>query len=57
MEIKTVCYGETKIWNSRQDAINFFADGIVCSEGSERERYVNIYCKLLEGETYCTDEY
>ena len=56
MEIKTVCYGETKTWNNRQDAINFFAEGIACCEGSERERYVNIYFKLLDGETYCTDD-
>ena len=34
----------------------FFLQAMIASDGSERERYVNIYIKLKMGMTYCTDE-
>lgn len=57
MEIKTICYGQTRLWDNRDDAIKFFAEAIACSEGSERERYAIICSSLLDGEMVCTDEY
>ena len=53
--IKTVCYGQERSWRSRQEAIDFFLEGIDNSEGSERQRYENIVLKLQNGETYATD--
>lgn len=53
--VKTVCYGEGKHWDDRKDAINFFAEGMVSSEGSEKDRYATILSQLLEGETVCSD--
>ena len=54
--VKITCYGETKIWDSRQDAIREFIEGMVCCEGSEKERYTNIYLQLISGCKECSDE-
>ena len=54
--ITTVCYGQMKNWNSREEAIRFFKEGIANSEGSEQERYTRIVMQLEAGKTYCTDE-
>lgn len=55
-KIVTVCYGKEDSWESRIAAEHFFLQAIIASDGSERERYVNIYIKLKMGMTYCTDE-
>ena len=52
----TVCYGEEKLWDSREEAKNFFLEGLKANEGSERERYAVIYTKLILGKNYCTDD-
>jgi len=49
------CYGKEEKWASRQEAMNFYVEGMMCCEGSERDRYVNIYCDLVEGKDYCID--
>lgn len=41
----------------RKDAIRKYKQAMECSEGSERDRYVNIFLQLLDGETECSDEY
>ena len=53
--VKVTCYGETKIWDSREDAIKHFLEGMTCCEGCERERYTNIYLQLIDGCTECAD--
>ena len=52
----TVCYGEEKLWDSREEAKDFFLEALKATEGSERERYATIYAKLIIGKNYCTDE-
>ena len=47
--VTTVCYGQKKVWDSREEAADFFLEAIVGSEGAECERYTTIYTKLLEG--------
>lgn len=56
-KIVTVCYDTVEYWNTREEAENYFLQGMMCSEGSERDRYTNVYCKLVEGKTYCTDDF
>ena len=46
--VKITCYGTTKEYE-RKDAITKFLECMCCSEGAERERYTNIYLKLLAG--------
>ena len=54
--VTTVCYGQEQVWDSRKEAADFFLEGIAAAEGSECERYINIYVKLISGKKYCTDE-
>ena len=54
--VTTVCYGEKEIWDSREDAVGFFLQAMAGSEGSERDRYVTIYTKLISGSDVCSDE-
>lgn len=55
-KITTVCYGKKDLWESREEAMNYFFEGMTCTEGSERDRYTNIYIKLQNGLDFCTDE-
>ena len=43
-------------WKSRDAAKDFFLKAMAGSEGSEHERYSNIYVQLSMGETICRDE-
>ena len=54
-KIITVCYGQRQEWNSRKEAEMYYLEGMMNSDGSERERYTTIYLKLLSGEEVCTD--
>lgn len=54
-KIVTVCYGEVQEWDSRSEAKRFFLDALLNSDGSERERYSNVYAKLQMGYSCCTD--
>lgn len=54
--VTVVCYGETEVWDSRDEAANFYLQAMAGSEGSEHERYSNIYTQLITGETVCSDE-
>lgn len=49
-------YGREKKFKSRKDAINFFKECIIGSEGSEQSRYVSILMQLMNGDKYCSDE-
>lgn len=50
------CYGDTKVWDSRKDAIEFYLQAMAGSEGSEHERYSKIYVELSLGMPTATDE-
>ena len=52
----TVCYGKREYWKSRAEAIRFFLEGVAATEGSERDRYSQIYAELVSGRAFCTDE-
>ncbi len=54
--VKTVCYEKTDEWNTREEAEQFFLRAMASSEGSECNRYVNIYTQLKMGKEVCTDE-
>ena len=48
------CYNQIEKMK-RKDAILKYYEAMVCCEGSEAERYTNIYCQLIAGETVCND--
>lgn len=53
--VTTICYGQKQVWDSRKDAIAFFLEGMNDCDGSKRERYTNIYRKLISGLAVCDD--
>ena len=53
--VKVICYGQEEVWNSRSEAIAFYMEGVAACEGSERDRYMNVYMDLCEGLAVCTD--
>ena len=55
--VTTCCYNTiVEHWATRASALADFRDSIECSEGAERDRYVQIYLKLQQGLTYCDDK-
>jgi len=55
-EISITCYGQTEVWTSREKAKAFYLKAMAGSEGSEHERYSNIYMQLCLGLCVCGDE-
>ena len=53
--VTTVCYGKVQEWDDRSEARNFFLNAMMNSEGAERERYANIYFRIIRGQDCCTD--
>jgi len=53
--VKVICYGKEEVWDSRMEAADFYFKAIAGSEGSECERYTNIYTELLLGKKVCSD--
>lgn len=55
-KVITICYGKQEEWEHRQDAINEFWCAINGSDGSEQQRYLNVYRNLMAGYKVCTDQ-
>ena len=53
--VTVICYGKSKEWSSRENALIFYTEAALCSDGSERERYRNICDELRMGFKVCTD--
>ena len=54
--VKTICNGEVRIWNNREEAKAFFLEMMMNSDGDEHDRYSCIYIQLQNGLDVCTDE-
>lgn len=56
--IKVTCYGKTESYDEskRQYVIKKYVNAMMCSEGSEKERYANIVGGLYEGLDDVRDE-
>lgn len=52
--VTIVCYGQPEIMR-RDEAIEKYYEGMMYCEGSERDRYTNIYCQLVRGDKVCQD--
>lgn len=53
--VVVTCYGKTETWESRADAMAFYMRAMAASEGSECERYKNVFVALAAGEKICSD--
>lgn len=50
------CYGKEEVWEDREQAKDFYLEGMMNSDGSEHDRYTSIYLQIMNGLNYCTDE-
>lgn len=55
-EVETIFRGKKKTWENRDDAIDFFADGVLNSEGTEQERCLKVLVDLTLGKNICKDK-
>ena len=52
------CYRKTKSYpeSKRKEMMDYYLEGMMCCDGSERERYSRIYADLASGASHCFDE-
>ena len=53
--VTITCYNKTSQMERKQ-AIEFYTSCVLCSEGSERERYAKILAELIDNCKVCSDE-
>jgi len=53
-QVTVTCYGKKETM-TRKEALDKYYEGMMCCEGSERDRYVTVYCQLMEGLTDVDD--
>ena len=53
--VTVLCYGQKEIWDSREEAMAYYLEGMMACDGSEADRYRSIYCQLAEGARYASD--
>ena len=53
--VKVICYGQMERM-TRKEAIDKYFEGMTVCEGSEAERYKNIYCQLMLGYKTVSDK-
>lgn len=51
-----VCYNKPELWRNKRAAMDFYEEGWRCCDGSEAERYSNVWYKLSKGYKLATDE-
>ncbi len=55
-KVTTVCNGQRRVWDSREDAKSHFLEAMMNSDGEEHDQYSGIYIQLQNVLSYCTDE-
>lgn len=53
--IEICCGNQIEQWRSRDLAMGFYLEGAMACDGSESERYMNIYSQLMHGSYECCD--
>ena len=54
--VTTVCNGKREVWTDYEQAKAYFLEGMMTTDGEERERAECIYIQLLHGLKECSDE-
>lgn len=54
--IKVYSYNKIEFWNDRSKAESFYRTAMLATDGSESDRYKNIYADLSSGNMLCCDE-
>ena len=53
-QVNIICYNQQETM-TRKEGIEKYLEGVRCCEGSERDRYLNIYLDLIEGKMIASD--
>lgn len=53
-KVSIECYGEVETM-TREQALDKYKMCVICCDGCERDRYVNIFFQLLDGYKHCCD--
>lgn len=53
--VTVICYGKSEVWESRQEALNYYYEGMLACDGSEKERYTKIWTEIRVGKEVCSD--
>lgn len=53
-QVNIICYNQQETM-TRKEGIEKYLEGVCCCEGSERDRYLNIYLDLIEGKMTASD--
>ena len=54
-EVEVRCGGHREYWTTRQEAMDHFLEGAMCCDGSEAERYLDIFSQLKAGYKVASD--
>lgn len=54
--VKTVCNGKCEVWTDYEEAIAYFLELMMSTDGEEHERAECVYIQLLHGLDECSDE-
>lgn len=55
--VRVTCYNDMETYPSAEAAIKFYQEAANCSDGCERDRYLTIVSKLLDGQTDVDDQW
>ena len=57
--ITITCYDKTETHpeKDRRKLMKFYMEGVMCCDGSEKDRYMSIYCGLDEGHDVVDDQW
>ena len=54
--VTTVCNGKREVWNEYKEAMAYFLELMMSTDGEEHERAECVYIQLLHGLDECSDE-
>lgn len=55
-KVITVCNKQKRVWDSREEAKDFFLEAMMNSDGSEHDRYSSVYIQLQNRLDLCMDK-
>ena len=56
-EVYTNCYGSLSVYKNKNDALKFYNECFLLSEGAERERYASILFAINNNESIAYDNF
>ena len=55
-KVTTVCNGKREVWNDCEEAMAYFLELMMSTDGEEHDRAECVYIQLIHGLNECSDE-